>query len=105
METKVQGLEPQALPRRGLRERHFRKFEKILASAARTSRMVMDPAPRKAWTFMTGLSDARTGFCRYGYESKVIPKDYNLYNIKLQEMDDGTVLLLNSEPIKESETQ
>lgn len=87
------------LPRKSLREKHFRRFEKYLARACYGTVVVnlseMEGRKMNAKTFITNLLEARLGYTKYGYKSDLIPADYDLTKIKSFETEDGKVLLRN----------
>ena len=80
------------LPRYDLRETAFRRYEALIAEACRGSftydPFIMGIKPR---TFVARFRDAILGYKRYGYESFVIPKDFNLDSITCVELTDGRV--------------
>ncbi len=85
-------------PRAGLGEMAFRKYEKIIADACKGS-FEIDPItcnpPLKASSFAVGLRDALKGFKTYDYASTMIPPAYEVNRIKVRELEDGTVAILN----------
>jgi hypothetical protein len=91
-------LESKSLPRVTLRVESFRKYEPYIGKACYGSYAVKCKTPElpmKASTFLVGFCDARKGKEVYGYESKLIPLNYNLYHIKAKELDGQVVLLKN----------
>ena len=91
-------FEDDKLPRQGLREASFRKYEKFIEGATRGSYKV-DPlstsGPRKVSSFMVGLRDAIRGWKRFGYHTDKWPADYDVGRIKVCEGKDGMVIVEN----------
>ena len=89
------------LPRPDLREHAFRKYEHLISKACFGS-FNFDPTdinnilrPMTAHTFACRFRDAILGFRRFGYISRIIPKDYDVNLIKVYELQDGTVFIKN----------
>ena len=86
------------LPRKDLREEAFRKYEQDIALGCKGS-YVLDPRkfsrPMKAASYVARFTDAKRGYRVYGYQSELIPKNYDLDRVRAFELSDGTVQISN----------
>lgn len=86
-----------ALPRLTLREKAFRKYERYIARALKES-YTLDPFAEmnlRAHSFVLGFKDATLGFKRYGYDSILIPKGADFRVLRLYELSDDSVSIVN----------
>jgi len=84
--------------RYGLSEVSFRKHEQMLAEIARGSQTInptMLVKPGKASSLKVALRDAIISFRRYGWKSNLIPEGYNFEGVKIRELVNGMVEVLN----------
>lgn len=91
-------------PRFDLREPAFRKYEQYIADACNNGTFTITPRLPdkggnlklvKAKTFISRFSDAKLAFVKYGYQSELIPVNYDLSVIKAKELEDGRVVIIN----------
>ena len=92
------------LPRRDLRPAAFAKYEPYMAQAIVKGYIVVPPwdfpsgrtkQMKSATTFICRFQDAKTAYKLYHYVSSMIPKDFNIDNLKISELADGGVLIQN----------
>ena len=88
------------LPRRGLREENFRKYELLIAQAVRNKQVKVERQTLlemhlRPTSFISQFDEARRGFRIYRYTSEWIPEGADVSVIRASELRDGGVLLEN----------
>lgn len=93
--------ETDSLPRWELREPQCRRFESIIASAAKFGSITVDPGQSRnlpgarkgmnSRTFCCRLKDAILGFRKYNYPSSEIPSSFDLRDLVVSELKSGKV--------------
>ncbi len=84
-------------PRFDLREKAFRRYEDVISRAVKQSFII----PLKAFdvkqhTLYCRIKDAILGKKRYKYNSMVIPDTFDLDSLKVMELADGRVAIVNT---------
>jgi hypothetical protein len=84
------------LPRRGMREDGFRKYEMLIGRACGGS-VVVDPKELglQPSSFISAFNEARRGYKHFRYLSKWIPITADVTHIRVFEITNGRVLLEN----------
>ncbi len=93
--------ENERLPRIGLREHRFRKYEELIARVAKHGGLTINPKEfgegrASAITFITQFNDAMLGFEKFKYVSDKIPRGFSRKTIKCYERRDGSVEIENN---------
>lgn len=84
------------LPRQGMREDAFRKYETLIGRACCGS-VVVDPSEMRLLpsSFISAFNEARRGYRHFRYPSKWIPITADVMHIRVFELEGGKVLLEN----------